>query len=218
MKKEVYIVAGGTSLEGFDFKKLKGKDVIAVNKSILDVPFAKYFITMDYTFIDKKLGKDRHKFNHSKATKVFIANLCPDYMVEAHGRIIDTRNNYIYRLHKFDMIIKSHTNKGIGWDFNEFVHGSNSGFCAFQLAVCLGYQNIHLLGFDLTASEKTHYHNGYNQDIEKFNKKLKVYASNFIYALKRLKFRKPDIKIYAYSPKSLLYSLTIGKSLEQINE
>lgn len=218
MKSDVYIIAGGTSLINFDFDKLKGKDIIAVNKSILDVPFAKYFITMDYTFIDKKLKEKKSIVKQSKATKIFIANLCPDYMIEAHGRIVDTRNNYIYRLNDFDMIIKSHYKTGIGWNFNQFVHGNNSGFCGLQLAICLGYEHIHLLGYDLYISEnETHYHGGYNQNPEKFNNKLQQYLGEMIYALKILKMHKPNIKIYNYSPKSLL-TVSNMKSLEQIND
>jgi hypothetical protein len=219
MKNDIYIVAGGTSLKEFNFSKLKGKDIIAVNKSILDVPFAKYFITMDYTFIDKKLKVgDKVKFEQSKATKIFIANLCPKYMSEKDGRIIDKRTNYIYKLNAFDMIIKSQYNIGIGWNFNQFVHGNNSGFCALQLAICLGYTNIHLLGYDLCISENdTHYHKGYKQDPQKFNEKLKKYLSNFIYTLKILKMRRPNIKIYNYSSKGLL-TFTTMKSLEDINE
>ena len=52
---EVFIVGGGTRLSGFDFNKLKNKNVIAVNKSICYVPNANYFITMDYTFLRKVL-------------------------------------------------------------------------------------------------------------------------------------------------------------------
>ena len=215
---DVYIVAGGTSLEKFDFSKLKGKEIIAVNKAILDAPFAKYFITMDFSFMDKKLkGDERDKFEVSKATKVFIANLYPKYMIEYDGRIIDRRNNYVYQLNDFDIIIKSHYKTGIGYEFNKFAHGNNSGFAALQLAICLGYINIHLLGFDLkTSFSKTHYHKGYNQNLKKLNIKLEEYGNNFISVLKILRFRRRDIKIYNYSPKSLINSLTIAKNLEDI--
>ena len=216
MKEEVYLIAGGTSLKGFDFSLLKGKDIIAVNKAILDVPFAKYFITIDYTFIDHKLNDIKKIFPNSKATKVFIANLSPYYMVEEKGRIVDTRTNYVYDLSKFDMVIKSRYKSGVGFNFNQFAHGNNSGFCALQLAICLGYKKIHLLGYDLCVSEdRTHYHSGYRQNKEIFNSKLKEYLNNFLYTLKILKLRQPDIEIYNYSSNSLLPKTNL-KNLEHI--
>ncbi len=218
MKDEVFIIAGGTSLKGFDFSKLKNKDVIAINKAILDIPSAKYFVTMDYTFIDKKLKEKKSVFEQSKASKIFIANLCPKYMIEERGTIIDTRTNYVYDLNQFDMIIKSRFSTGVGYDFNKFAHGSNSGFCGLQLAICLGYKKINLLGYDLQSSQsQTHYHQGYNQNIKKFNEKLEQYLSNFKCALKILKFRHPEIEIYNYSPNSKLNMINV-KSLEDINE
>ncbi len=219
MKDEVFIIAGGTSLKGFDFSKLKNKDVIAVNKSLLDAPFAKYFLTMDYTLIDHKLNDIHNVFQNSKATKIFIANLCPDYMIEEKGRIIDNRTNYVYDLSKFDMIIKSRYTAGVGFNFNQFTHGNNSGFCGLQLAICLGYKKIHLLGYDLCVSEKgTHYHKGYRQNIEKFNIKLKEYLDNFLYTLKILKFRKSDIEIYNYSSNSELFDKLPFRYLGALHE
>jgi len=180
------------------------------------LPFAKYFITMDYTFIDKKLKIE--EMLNIKSTKIFIANLCPDYMIEERGLIVDTRNNYVYCLNDFDVIIKSRVGWGLGAALNNFAHGDNSGFCAFQLAVCLGYKNIHLLGIDLNAKKKTHYHNGYNQNIVQFNKKLTAYADAFQHAFIILKIKHRNINIYNYSPKSVINEMVCPKKLEDINE
>jgi len=214
--KEIYIVAGGNSLRDFDFSKLKNKEIIAVNKSILDVPFAKYFITMDYTFINKKLKEKKGILLNSQATKVFILNLLPDYMVERDGRIIDIRFNYVYELNLFNMIIKSYNKHGIGYSFKDFKHGNNSGFCALQMAICLGYTKIHLLGFDLMAEKETHYHGGYNQNPETFRLRLKIYLENFLYSFQSLKIERPDIEIYSYCENSPLNALLKVKKLEDI--
>lgn len=216
MNDNIYLIAGGASLASFDFSLLKGKDIIVVNKAILDVPFAKYFLTIDYTFIDHKLNNVKKIFQQSKATKVFIANLYPNYMIEEEGRIIDMRSNYVYKLNDFDMIIKSYNNSGIGFNFNDFRSGDNSGFCALQLAICLGYKNIHLLGYDLHAEKITHYHGGYGKSIEQFNKILNKYTSNFLYTLKILKWKHNDIKLYNYSTNSPLNKIIEKKQLEDI--
>lgn len=170
----VYIVCGGPSLQGFDFSKLKGKDVIVVNKSIMDVPWAKYFVTMDFTF----LGKVPQDCLHNEATKIFIANFAPEYpyMKEHRGRIIDSRMGKVYDLAKFDVVMKSRNLEGLGFSFKDFRSGENSGFCAFQLAVLLGYKSIHLLGVDLVVKgDDTHYHGGYGGP-DKFKQRLPNYV------------------------------------------
>jgi len=171
---EVYVVCGGPSLIGFDFEKLRAQDVIVVNKSIVDVPWAKYFITMDFTF----LAKVPKECLSGGSTKVFVANFAPEYpyMAEVDGRIVDTRFNKVYTLNAFDMIIKSWRLDGLGTAFYDFRSGENSGFCAFQLAVLLGYDKINLLGVDLVVQEeKTHYHGGYGGP-DKFKLRLPAYV------------------------------------------
>ncbi len=66
-KSRVFIIGGGTSLTGFDFSLLKDDDIIAVNKSIEYVPHAKYFITMDYTFITDPSKLTNSDFNIIKS-------------------------------------------------------------------------------------------------------------------------------------------------------
>ena len=79
MKSEVYIIGGGNSVLDIDRSKLAGKDLIAINKSIIEFPEAKYFISMDHSFL-KKLDLKRRILLESKAIKVFIANLVPEYI------------------------------------------------------------------------------------------------------------------------------------------
>lgn len=174
MSKECYIVCGGPSLKDFNFSKLQGKDCIVTNKSIINVPWACYFVTIDFTF----LRKMNAAYLRGPVTKVFIANFAPEYpyMKEIDGRIIDTRFQKVYDLSDFDMIIKSRKLDGLGKTFADFRSGENSGFCAFQLAVVLGYERINLLGVDLNTSEgETHYHGGYGGK-EKFMKRLPNYV------------------------------------------
>jgi hypothetical protein len=47
---DIYIVAGGNSLRGFDFKRLKNKEIIAVNESLHFVPFAQTLVALDKDF------------------------------------------------------------------------------------------------------------------------------------------------------------------------
>lgn len=204
---EVYIIGGGTSLKGFDFNKLKDKTTIAINKSCLTVPNLDYFITMDFTAL-KKIGKISYV-----GTKIFIANFAKPYLKEINGQIIDTRFGLVYTLNDFTMIIKSWAEEGIGFDFRHFRSGNNSGYCALQFAVLMGFNPIHLLGIDLVVTEKTHFHNGYNQDIEKFKQKLEEYYKNFTIGIKELKKKKSDIKLYSCSSISRLNNILEYKKL-----
>lgn len=221
MNNDVYIVAGGTSLKGFDFTKLKNKDVIVINKSILDVPFAQIFITMDYTFFDyieKKTNNilTKESFLNFPAKKYFVVATDNGYIKYRNGNYIDMRSNYVYDLNAFDEIVVSHISKGIGGNFYEFVHGCNSGYCSLQLAIILGYKTIHLLGFDLYAIEQTHYHGGYEQSTKTFIERLNFYYPYYLIGLHNIKLNFPNIKIYNYSKESRLNKLLEYKSPEEI--
>jgi hypothetical protein len=189
---KVFIVGGGPSLQKFDFKTLEGHDVIAVNKSIEYVDKAKYFLTMDYTFL-KKTNLSIDEINRKSENTIFVLNNTPDYIRQINGVFIDTRSGLKYEnLSLFNNIIVSNSeidsDTGFGITLDNFQHGSNSGYCALQLALLLGYEEIYLLGFDLNNSKKlTHFHQGYKQNINQFENRLNQYRKNFIISLKLLK-------------------------------
>lgn len=208
MRKEVFVVGGGSSLKGFNFDGLKDKDTIVVNKTIGYVPNPNYFITIDFTAL-KKIPP----INNISPTKIFIANFTKPYLQEKEGRIVDVRFPLIYKLEDFNMIIKSYKTEGMGIKFNDFRNGDNSGYCALQLAVVLGYEEINLLGIDLVIREETHFHKGYGESKEKFGEKLDKYYENFVQGIKELKTKRPDIKLYSCSPISRLNNLIPYKKL-----
>ncbi len=216
MNKNVYIIGGGYSLKGFDFNKLKDKDTITINKSIFHVPNPTYFITCDYSFIHRLRHSNlAHNFETNKAVKFFIVQSHLSYLIEKEGKIIDIRTNkYIYDLKNFDVIIKSYKSEGVGFSWNDFRNGINSGFCALQIAILLGYKNIYLLGFDLDVkNENTHFHEGYGQSINSFRKKLDKYLEYYQKALTYLKNQKPEIKIYSCSKISKLNNIIPYKEI-----
>ena len=49
--RRCFIVGGGPSLKGFDFERLRGERVIAINKAFYDVPFADIVFAMDSPFL-----------------------------------------------------------------------------------------------------------------------------------------------------------------------
>lgn len=216
MREKVFVVAGGPSLKNFDFSFLRDKDTIVVNKSIFNVPNPNFFVSVDYTFLKKV---DRVHFKNIPTTKVFVAALGHPSLQEEDGRITDTKFNLIYRLNEYDIIIKSRKQDGVGLTFYDFRTGKNSGFCALQLAIVLGYKEIYLLGVDLNiTSSFTHYHGGYGESREKFNAKLPGYFEYFKIGLEQLR-EKSDIQVFSCSENSSLNSIIAYKNLmEAIRE
>lgn len=215
MNREIYIVGGGPSLKGFDFSRLQNKPCIAVNKSIFDVPNAKYFITMDYTF-KMKIAKRLEEFNNTPSTKVFVVNYASGSVKDIDGQIRDVRFKILYDLQGFDVIIKSRRVRGVGDNFKTFCNGDNSGYCALQFAILMGYTTIHLLGIDLIVdnANDTHYHGGYGYNTDKVKRNLMKFLPHFEYGVS--KAVRSGINIISYNPMSPLSQITDTRSLSRI--
>ena len=201
MRERVFIICGGPSLRDFDFSKLKNEDTITVNKSIFDVPSPNYFITVDYTFLQKI---NISQFKSIKTRKVFVVDFHFPFLKEQNGLIVDTRTNLIYYLNAFDFVVKSYKAEGIGYSFDDFRTGLNSGYCALQLAVILGYKEIYLLGLDLNVDKATHYHGGYGEGKSSFKCKLETYCNYFGVGLGLLISNRRGIKVISGSSTSRL--------------
>lgn len=212
-----FVVGGGPSLKGFDFSVLKDKTTVVSNKSIFDVPNPNYFVSTDYTFLNylKKENKYRNwlKIN---CLKFFIVNCISDVIQMVNGQITDTRYNLAYELQDFNRIIICKSAKSIGYDFENFNSGYNSGFSAFQTAVILGFNPIYLLGMDMTSDNETHYHQGYQKSKSQFEKNLSNYYPHFKNVLERLKIEKPELSIISCSKISLLNKVIPYKSIKEI--
>ena len=221
-KSRVFIIGGGTSLSGFNFSLLKDEDIIAVNKSIESVPHANYFVTMDYTFIidnNKLSGADFNIIKNITENSYFVVNTSHRYIQNVDGVYTDTRIGLKYSaLEKFTGVIKGFNTYNIGSGFGEtletFAHGNNSGYCAVQLAILLGYEEIYLLGFDLIVTGvKTHYHTGYKQNAGRFSNNLNEYRANFA---KSLQLSKIKHKIISCSPISYLNNFIKYKDINEV--
>jgi len=213
-----FVIAGGPSLKDVDFSLLRNKTTIVSNKSIFDIPKADYFITTDYTFLNylKKMNLyDKWKDMDSK--KLFVANCISETIQIIDGQIVDTKYNLTYELQDFDDIVICKSAKNIGFDFENFNSGYNSGFCSLQLAIVLGFKNIYLLGMDMNCDgNNTHYHNGYGKSFNKMQKNLYYYGKHFLEVLSKLKKEKPDIKIISCSKNSLLNKVITYQNIKEI--
>lgn len=147
-----FILGGGPSLRGFDFERLRGERVIAVNRAFVDAEFADIMFFMDHSFYkwirEGNFGQEtRKKYFSFKGYKVFL-----DIMLRNFPDV--------FGLAKIDEVgVATSLKRGI-------FHGNNSGFGALNVAVCLGANPIYLLGFDMrhvkdNGKMRSHYHDGY---------------------------------------------------------
>lgn len=209
MPREVFIVGGGPSLTGFNFRLLDGKDMIAINQALFRLPSAKYFVTMDYTWrlrLDER-GQEENKsqFLSHHAHKFFVVGFSkPRLKVLSDCVIEDTQHRLRYQLHEFNRVVYCGGYGGIGTSWTDFRVGSESGYSGLQLAALLGYTKIYLLGFDLRISPyQTHFHQDYPpRDTLEFMKRLEEYYEPYPRAIFQL--RQQGIEVFSCSPISRL--------------
>ena len=199
MVRKVYIVGGGKSLSGYDFSKLKNEDTIAVNVSALDVPNPTYCITADSS-IFRRVQEGR--FKGIDTTWVLVTNPEHCSMKFRDGKFVH-KDGFVYNLFCMNMVIRNAGVEGIGFSFSDFRTGYNSGFCALQLAVLLGYDEIHLLGFDMQG---LYYHQHYGPTKQIAINTFEKFYKNFVLALNILKDR-TSIKVISRSKISRLNSI-----------
>jgi len=149
----VFIIGGGPSLIGFDFKRLSGKNVIAINKAIFSMPFYDNVVAYfsDYRFYQWYINE----LKSIKCTKYTIGLKVPKedaITLKNSGKFgFDLRNGYIR-------------------------NGGNSGYAAINLAIHLGVNRIVLLGYDMVkVNNETHFHGGYSDKNECVKQTTQIY-------------------------------------------
>jgi hypothetical protein len=172
----VYIVGGGPSLRGFDWNRLRGKKVIAINKAFLYMPFADVLYWTDDQFY-QWFSDGIEAFHGLKVT-------CMRQRVGEN----------IIRLHGC-------SGYGINIEPGYINSGNNSGYGALNLAIKLGAKKIYLLGYDLHSEPgSTHWHDGYNNvHNHGIYTRLKWYFLNAIDDLKKMK-----VEVFNANPDSHL--------------
>lgn len=131
-----FIVGGGPSLVGFDFEKLRGRNVIAVNSSVFSVPFAQFCF----------FGDDRWGQENSPRLK------------EYGGTIVTTaRGGLVPQAVRMQKITPP---PPLASDRSTVVMDRTSLHAAINLAVHFDVARIVLLGADMKASPSgvTHHH------------------------------------------------------------
>lgn len=140
----VYIVGGGSSLRGFDFKRLTGKNVIGINQACKYIEELTAIYWMDMDWAAKNYDTlERHKCK---------LRFCGRMQVPVGFESSDSKT--------LGGAIPLHITGRIGLDRDvNHVRGDNSGSHVINLAINCGVSRIVLLGFDL---QPNHWHADYD--------------------------------------------------------
>lgn len=129
----VFVVGGGPSLLKFDFNRLDGQRIVAINLAFTKMPFAQFCFFADNRFWDW----------HTEALLGF------KHHVVTTARTIKPPHPHFHRIQR------SHDHsKWFSFD-QDIVMGKDSGVQAINLAYHLGAQRMVLLGFDMSFKELT---------------------------------------------------------------
>lgn len=143
--ERVFIVAGGPSLRGFDFRRLAGKPTIAINRAHEFLPTATVLWWSDWLYWTRNQDSLVAHGASYKATAV------ADYQLE--------------QLPPEELVHRYNFTGLTGFDENpaNLRHGNNSSYAAMHLAVHLGARKLVLLGVDMRHAKDgtTHFHGGY---------------------------------------------------------
>ena len=173
--KVCYIVGGGPSLTGFDFERLRGKTVIAVNYSLKYCPFATYFLSADSGVI---VTAAQAGFWGCDSTTTKVAIIDQGHKRYKYAKPYLCAYDCTYEPTRID--------GAISLDPNVFASGACSGFSALQFSVKAGFGCIHLLGIDCWAqSGRRHFYSEGNDSAAA--RRLDEFASYFIQASPLLK-------------------------------
>lgn len=176
----VYIVAGGASLKDFDFTRLNGKKVIAINKAYKYVSQPDVLYWTDGRFYT--WYKD--EIDVLKCLKFTVATNNRSYTEDV-------------------TVIKNVNIESLDFNSSEGIYSSNnSGFAAIVLAIKLGAKKIYLLGYDMShTGGKSHFHGGYpNLEVSREN----IYRSMLQHFNNYHKKLEQHAAIYNTNPKSNL--------------
>ncbi len=133
-----FLIGGGPSLRGFDASILRGRRVIAINNSWELAPWADVLYFCDYKWWE---------WHGDKVTEGFEGR----YIVTPSQILKDPRGR----------LVTLTGGTGLETDPGGLRHGSNGGYQAINLAYHFGAKRIVLLGYDMTADKRTHFHDGH---------------------------------------------------------
>jgi len=195
--KRCFIIGGGPSLKGFDFKRLTGELTIAINRAFEYLDPSIIFYMDNETFYQDVLNG---QFG-TEARDKFMTTRCLKIALNVFG------HKFGYETYSIPETKKA----GFTTELEDgLYHGGNSGFAALNLAICLKANPIYLLGFDMKgdgSGKQAHFHSGYRMvQSDRVYKSFKKSFEKAAPILDRL-----GIKVINLNPDSDLKCFEFGK-------
>lgn len=163
-RDEVAVVCGGPSLKDFDWSRLEGRSVIAVNRAWEVLPEADVIFSIDNRLYDRIKGVPA--FRTHPGRKVWL-----DRVGFQYERGVD-RVRCVEGLPRLGP--SCHLERGIS-------HGENSGFAAMCLAIACGAERVYMLGLDMN-DDGGWWHDGYPNGWGPDAAKMQIFRSYFEWA------------------------------------
>ena len=184
--KRCFIVGSGPSLAGFDFSLLQNELTMGINKAFLIDKFTINY-SMDSNFYRGMLDG---LYDKQEGCRVFQKWLSyPGLKIFLTPLELNKYGNEVY-------LIKRTHKPGINRkDLDEGIWGGdNSAVGAINLAIALGANPIYLLGYDMHCGKKTHYHNGYVDQVAAVDGKPTVAPRDPVIFNKQLQEYKAEVE------------------------
>jgi hypothetical protein len=191
--KVVSVVAGGYSVRSVDLSKIPGK-IIAVNDSVLHLPRWDAVVSMDRLWTENRM--DWLLENQHERPIYLRRGTVPLPLQERQGV-------YLYECNNDSVVFgpsPTHLN------------GTNSGYCALNLAYCLRPEELYLFGFDMRRgpNNEAHWYPDYPWNPKASSSgKLKSWAEEFTIIAEH--FHRQKTKVFNVSDRSLLQHFTLMK-------
>jgi len=193
--KSCFLIGGGPSLRGFDFSRLAGELTIGINRAYErhDCTIMFFMDSQYHEWITNgEMGAEaKAKFQAFKGLKACLYTMEYDY----------PKGIYLLPCAGGDVFGES-MEFGLG-------SGTNSGYAALNLAVCLGANPIYLLGFDMNSQDgkQEWWHDGYPVKQEK--KVYQQFRRDFEAVAPELASR--GVRVVNLNPQSELRCFEFGK-------
>jgi hypothetical protein len=142
----IYIISTGTSLRGFDFKRLDGRITIGINRVV------EYYHPSIVHFVDVTAHR-----THARALRNYNGML-----IVGQGAGPTVTHDNVFEIHRnIDTFRMSETTelvcKKVGRSFSDGWFGGGAGATALHTAILLGGDPIYLLGYDYYEDNGRHF-------------------------------------------------------------